>query len=53
VLTEILSMSGIIAGSFAFVWFAKNKYQPGIERRLSEIEKHTRGSNKTFSKIYK
>lgn len=37
-IAEILSISGIIAASAALAWYAKIRYQPSIERRLSELE---------------
>ena len=36
---EAITIIAIIGGSAAAVWYAKSKFQPGIERDLARIEK--------------
>ncbi|AIC15727.1 hypothetical protein [Nitrososphaera viennensis] len=40
-LEEAITVAAIIGGSAAAVWYAKNKFQPGIERDLERIESTT------------
>ena len=36
---EAITIAAVIGGSAAAVWYAKNKFQPEIERNLARIEK--------------
>jgi len=36
--TEAITIGVILGGSACAVWFAKSRFQPGIERNLSRIE---------------
>jgi len=36
--TEAITIGVILGGSAFAVWFAKSRFQPGIERNLSRIE---------------
>lgn len=38
-LEEVITIVAIIGASAAAVWYAKNKFQPEIERNLARIEK--------------
>ncbi|AIF84939.1 hypothetical protein NTE_02901 [Candidatus Nitrososphaera evergladensis SR1] len=38
---EAITVAAIIGGSAAAVWYAKSKFQPGIERDLERIESAT------------
>jgi hypothetical protein len=38
---EAITIVAIIGGSAAAVWYAKSKFQPGIERDLERIESTT------------
>lgn len=37
-LVEAITITAILAGCFASVWYAKNKFQPEIERNLGRKE---------------
>lgn len=49
-LEEAITIVGIIGGCAAAVWYAKSKFQPGIERRLERIENATYEKPESFQK---
>ncbi len=50
---EAITIAAIIGGSAATVWFAKNKFQPGIERELARIEASEYETAETFRRKHK
>jgi hypothetical protein len=50
---EAITIAAIIGGSAAAVWYAKSKFQPGIERDLARIEASSYETAETFRKKHK
>ncbi|MEO9362632.1 MAG: hypothetical protein ABI348_01910 [Nitrososphaera sp.] len=47
---EAVTIVAIIGGSAAAVWYAKSKFQPGIERDLDRIESTTYERPESFKR---
>ncbi|HVX02757.1 MAG TPA: hypothetical protein VHA09_06350 [Nitrososphaera sp.] len=49
-LEETLAIVAIIGGCGVVVWYAKSKFQPGIERNLERTENATYKRSETFQR---
>lgn len=49
-LEEAITIIAIIGGCAAAVWYAKSKFQPGIERNLERIERATYEKPESFQR---
>lgn len=47
---EAITIAAILGGCAAAVWYAKSKFQPGIERDLARIEASGYETAETFRK---
>ncbi len=50
---EAITIAAILGGSAAAVWYAKNKFQPGIERDLARLEASGYETAETFRRKHK
>jgi hypothetical protein len=52
-LEEAITIVAIIGGCAAAVWYAKSKFQPGIERNLERIESVAYEKPESFQRNHK